>query len=272
MELSLRRAQRSERALQHQKKLLEIKVEKRAQQLAAAQLEKMQELYRFAELGQLSTSLFHDLANHLSTVSLDIEGLSSREESEIMRRISENIGHIEMIVKRVREQIGGKSTVEVFNVNREVDEVLKIQAAAARQANVEVTVERDASVKPSLSYKGDIIRFRQIVLNLIANAIESYPAYTKKGDGETPRLVTVRLSRRQSTLAIQVADNGMGIPKSEQARVFRPFHTTKQNGIGIGLFIVKQVVENDFGGAISLDSDGEHGTTVTVTLPKSYHA
>ncbi len=272
MELSLRRAQRSERALQHQKKLLEIKVEKRAQQLAAAQLEKMQELYRFAELGQLSTSLFHDLANHLSTVSLDIEGLTAREESDLMRRISENVGHIETIVKRVREQIGGKNAVEVFSVLHEIDEVLKILAPAARQAKVEVVVERDPTVKPGLRYKGDIIRFRQIVLNLIANAIESYPAVEQRAKDTSPRVVALRLGRERTVLSIEVADQGAGIPEAELTKVFRPFYTTKKGGIGIGLFIVKQVVEKDFGGSIAVSSEREGGTSMTVLLPKSYYA
>ena len=132
MEMSLKRARRSEKALQRQKDLLEIKVEKRARQLEAAQLEKMQQLYRFAELGQLSTALFHDLANHLSTVNVDIEGLSAGDHPDIMRRIQQNVGHINTIVRRVRQQIGGKSTTEAFDILNETEEVIKILLPTAR--------------------------------------------------------------------------------------------------------------------------------------------
>jgi signal transduction histidine kinase len=269
MELSLKRARRSEKALQRQKQLLEIKVEKRAQQLEAAQLEKMQELYRFAELGRLSTALFHDLANHLSTVSLDIEGLTAKDQSQIMQRIGHNVGYIDTIVKRVREQIRGKNTVEVFAVMDETNEVLKILAPAARQANVAITVKKDASIKPALSYKGDVIRFRQIILNLICNAIESYPPEEKT---KSSRSVTLGLERRQNTLFMTITDHGVGISAKGQAEIFKPFYTTKDKGAGIGLFIVKQVVENDFNGAITLASDQRQGTTVSVSLPKSYYA
>lgn len=269
MELSLRRARRSEKALKRQKELLEIKVEKRAQQLEAAQLEKMQELYRFAELGRLSTALFHDLANHLSTVSLDIEGLSARGQSDIMKRISENVGHIDTIVKRVREQIRGKSTVEVFDVADEINEVIKILAPAAAQAKVEVMVERGKSIRPGLSYKGDVTRFRQIILNLLCNGIEAYPARSKAGQ---PRVVTLSLEREQTTLLIEVADQGVGISKQNQSKIFRPFFTTKSEGVGIGLFIVKQVVEHDFNGVITVSSGKRAGTMVSVSLPKSYYA
>lgn len=269
MELSLRRARHSEKALQRQKASLEIKVEKRAQQLEAAQLDKMQELYRFAELGRLSTALFHDLANHLSNVSLDIEGLGSKSQTDIMRRISQNVGHIDTVVRRVREQIRGKSSIEVFSIADEINEVVKILAPTAEQARVTLAIETDKSVKPSLSYKGDIIRFRQIILNLLYNGIEAYPAKTKAGQ---PRTVTLRLERQKTNLFIHVNDHGVGIPAKERVKIFRPFYTTKNRGTGIGLFIVKQVVENDFDGVITMSSDKKQGTTFSVSLPKSYYA
>jgi signal transduction histidine kinase len=269
MELSLRRARRSEKALKRQKQLLEVKVEKRAQQLEAAQLEKMQELYRFAELGQLSTALFHDLANNLSTVSLDIEGLTAKDHSDIMQRISHNVSHIDTIVKRVREQIRGKSSVEVFSIMDEIDGVVKILAVVAQQSRVGVVIERDKSVKPGLSYKGDIVRFRQIILNLISNGIEAYPATSKARQG---RFVTLHLERQHAALLIQVTDHGVGIAVGELPKIFRPFYTTKDKGVGIGLFIVKQVVEKDFNGTVTLFSSKRQGTTVSVNLPKSYYA
>lgn len=270
MELSLRRAERSEKALQRQKLLLEIKAEKRAQQLEAAQLDKMQELYRFAELGRLSTALFHDLANHLSTVSLDIEGLSDKDQSEMTKRISQNVGHIDAIVQRVRRQLRGKNEIEVFRVRDEVNEVVKILEPTAAEAGVAVIVDVHPSVKANLAYKGDIIRFRQIILNLIANGIEAYPTPQSSDSGEA-RSVTIGLKRERSVLRITVSDHGRGVPAKDRDKIFRPFYTTKQKGTGIGLFIVQQVVEHDFKGTIEL-TDDKRATTFRVSLPKSYYA
>lgn len=270
MELSLKRARRSEKALQQQKLLLEIKVEKRAQELEAAQLEKMQELYRFAELGRLSTALFHDLANHLSTVSLEIEGLSQKGQSDIMQRISQNVGHIDTIVTRVRQQIRGKNVVEVFAVLDAINEVVKILSPAAEQAKVAIEIVTDASIKPGLAYKGDPIRFRQIILNLISNGIEAYPEYRARTAGN--RTVSIHVSRQQTTLLIDVTDHGLGVAKNERPKIFRPFYTTKSKGVGIGLFIVRQVVENNFKGTLELKSSNKKGTTFSVSLPKSYYA
>ncbi|HVV25944.1 MAG TPA: HAMP domain-containing sensor histidine kinase [Candidatus Saccharimonadales bacterium] len=267
MEVALKRARRSEKALARQRDLLETKAEERAQQLAAAQLDQMQELYRFAELGRLSTALFHDLANHLSTVSLDIEGLSDGGQSDITRRISQNIGHIDAIVQRVRQQLRGQTTAENFNVVAEIEEVLKILQPTARQARVTISVERHKSVKPSLTYTGDVIRFRQIILNLLSNAIEAYPS---RQPADRPRSVELQLERQRTELCLRVTDHGRGIPAARQAKIFNPFYTTKRRGTGIGLFIVKQVVEHDFGGSLTLQSS-EAGTSFEVRLPKSYH-
>ncbi|HET7060077.1 MAG TPA: HAMP domain-containing sensor histidine kinase [Candidatus Saccharimonadales bacterium] len=269
MELSLKRAQRSEKALQRQRDSLEAKVEKRARQLEAAQLEKMQQLYRFAELGQLSTALFHDLADHLSTVNLDIEGLATGERPDIMRRIQENVGEINAIVRRVRRQIGGRSDVEVFDVVGEVKEVIKILAPAAERAEVAVSINIDRSIEPSLSCRGDITRFRQVILNIISNGIEAYPA---PGASAAGRSVTVGLTRQSSTLLISVTDHGRGIRPADQTKIFEPFYTTKEKGVGIGLFIVKQVLEKDFGGSLTVASNKTQGTTFTISLPKSYYA
>jgi signal transduction histidine kinase len=269
MELSLKRAQRSEKALQRQRDLLEIKVEKRARQLEQAQLEKMQQLYRFAELGQLSTALFHDLANHLSTVNLDIEGLSGGLQPDIMRRIQQNVGHINDIVRRVRQQIGGKSNEEAFDVQSEIEETITILEPRAEQAGVLITTAVDKSVKPLLSYKGDVTRFRQVILNLVGNGIEAYPNRPPKKAGS--RVVNIALKRQGATLLIAINDHGAGIRPTNRGKIFDPFYTTKPKGIGIGLFIVKQIIVNDFNGSIELTGDKSQGTTFTVSLSKTYY-
>ncbi len=267
MEMSLRRARRSEKALQRQKDLLEVKVQKRTQELEAARLEQMSELYRFAELGRLSTALFHDLANNLTNISIDIEGLKSGEGSDIMQRIHGNVRHIDSVVKRVRQQIQGKSKVEVFNVMDEINEIIDILSFDAGQAGATVSIE-PGNVRPSLFYKGDLTRFRQILLNVVSNAVEAYEG--KRSRKERP--VSIRLERTRSVLAINVTDFGSVIPGGKLNTIFEPFYTTKSNGIGIGLFIVKQVVENNFGGSISVASDKQSGTTFSIRLPKSYYA
>ncbi len=267
MELSLKRARRSEKALQRQKALLEVKVQKRTKELDAARLEQMRELYRFAELGRLSTALFHDLANHLATVSVDIEGLKRKDQSDIMQRIHGNVRHIDSVVRRVRQQIQGKNSVEAFNVMDEINEVVDMLSFDAAKAGVSMILE-PSKIKPSLFYKGDLTRFRQILLNVISNGIEAYDGRRRS---RKDQLVTIRLERVKTDLMIHITDHGAVIPHASLKKIFEPFYTTKPKGVGIGLFIVKQVVENDFKGSIDVRSDKRQGTTFSVVLPKSYY-
>jgi len=269
MEDSLARALKSEKALERQKDVLEEKVQKRARQIETAQLEKMQQMYRFAELGRLSTALFHDLANHLSTVSVDIEGLKENQQSEIMQRIHRNVSHIDDIVQRVRQQMRGKTNVEVFSVIDEIKEVINILSFNAGQTGVQVLLE-PGNTKSSLLYKGDLIRFRQLLMNLISNSIEAYPPAADTADRE--RSVIISLERQQTNLIIKVIDRGVGITPARQVKIFDPFYSTKERGVGIGLFVAKQVTEDDFQGTLSVYSQKSKGTTFVVTLPKSYYA
>lgn len=264
MEIALRRAQRSEKALKRQRDLLEIKVEERTRELRAAQLEQVQQFYRFAELGHLSTALFHDLANHLASVSVDIEGLRKNRRSDILSRIQDNISYIDGVVRRVRQQIQGQNQAERFDVIDEVKEIIKI--LGYHSARTKVLVELRAPDTP-IAFTGDLTRFRQVVINLLTNAIEAYR------DLKVPsrkRIVEVSLERSGGQLQITVSDHGKGIRPQDQAKVFEPFYSTKNKGMGIGLFIVKRVTEKDFGGTINLTS-GRTGTTFIVTLPLKPH-
>ncbi|HSW37686.1 MAG TPA: ATP-binding protein [Candidatus Saccharimonadales bacterium] len=266
MELSLKRAQRSEKALKRQRDLLEVKVEERTRELQSEQLEKVQQFYRFAELGRLSTALFHDLANHLMSVSVDIEGLKSRRQADILERIQDNIHYIDTVVQRVHQQMQGKRKVERFDVFEEVEEIIKIMALNTKRLGIAIELQAPSSKKP-LFYTGDVTRFRQLVSNLISNGVDAYQDVSQQN-----KLVAVSIERTKESLTVRVADQGIGISPNVQAKIFEPFYTTKEKGIGIGLFIVKQIVEEDFKGTITLLSNKNQGTSFTVTLPLKAHA
>ncbi len=264
MERSLKHAQRAEAALSRQKALLEIKVEKRTRQLQAAQLEEMQQLYRFAELGQLSTALLHDLANHLTTLTLDIEGLGEQNNSHMLRRAKRSMRYIDDMVHQVRDQLHDQSQPKRFSVAGEIDEVMKILAPKAQRA--QVTVEWENPPDKTSSCYGEPSRFRQLIANLISNGIDAYPEASKTT--ESNRHVAVNLKATAARITITVSDWGRGINTQDRARIFDPFFSTKAKGMGIGLFITRQIAEEHFGGTITLDPEAKH-TIFTITLKRS---
>jgi signal transduction histidine kinase len=263
MERSLRRARRAEKALRRQKELLEVTVERRTRQLQDAQLERVQQMYRFAELGQLSTALLHDLANHLTTLSLDIEGLEDQKRSGMLQRAKRSIRYIDDMVARVRDQLHGRAQVRPFTIAGEVEEIVSIMTHRAVDAGVRL-VWKAPSDKRTLRVKGEPIRFRQLMANLVANAIDAYPPKTED-DGSREVLITAETTATHVVLTIN--DWGRGIAEADRAKLFEPFFSTKKTGMGMGLFIAKQIAEEHFGGSLSLDSKKKH-TSFIVTLSR----
>ncbi len=261
MERSLKRARRAEKALIRQKGLLETAVEKRTRELQDAQLEKIQQMYRFAELGQLSTALLHDLANHLTTLTLDIEGLEEQSRSRMLQRAKRSIRYIDDMVLRVRDQLHGRSIARSFNVITEMNEVMQIMGHKAQTHHVTLAWEPRGNRK-MLRLNGEPVKFRQLMTNLTSNAIDAYV-----DSAGAHRGVLVAAEAINDFVVVTVNDWGKGIPKADRAQLFEPFYSTKKTGMGMGLFIAKQIVEDHFGGNITVGDSTEH-TTLIVRLRK----
>lgn len=218
-ERSLHRAHRAEAGLLRQKLLLESTVEKRTRQLQAAQLEKIQQLYRFAELGQLSTALLHELANHMAVLTLDIEGLEAKNSSQVLQRAKRSIRYIDDMVIRVRDQLHGRTNVRHFSVANELDDIVTILRHRAVAVGVALHWEA-LSDRKGLRSKGEPIRLRQLMANLISNAIDSYDAKTEKA---IRREVFITAEATDKNITISIADWGKGISPGDKDKIFEPF-------------------------------------------------
>lgn len=159
--------------------------------------------------------------------------------------------------------VSGKMRLELAPVDLRgvVREALQVVQPAADAKSIHITLDADPSIGP---IDVDRARFQQIAWNLLSNAIKFTPQ-----DGA----VRVRLRQSDNCVELIVADTGQGIPDGFMASVFEPFRqadesTTRANGgLGLGLSIVKHLVEAH-GGTVSVQSDGhDRGTTFTVRLP-----
>lgn len=262
MERSLLRARTSERALRRQKELLEEKVEERTRQVQTAHFERVQEMYRFAELGHMSVGLLHDVANYLSVLSLDIEDLKQarRSRSEAVKRVQQSIRHLDSLIGQVRSQIKDESTPTTFNITTEIEQVIKLLAYKAAAQRVVVQL-RPAGSRKQFVYTGSLNHFWQIITNLISNAIDAY----HMGDGK--QAVIIEAKHYEASIVITVTDHGDGISSTHIKRVFEPFYSSKKRGMGIGLAISKRMIEKDFGGSITVVSTPKQGTIFTVSFP-----
>lgn len=248
MELSLAKAREAEAALLNEKQNLANKLEERTQKLRAAQLQEMQQLYRFAELGQLSTALLHDLANHLTVLTLDIEDIQKERHSQAIKRAKKSMLYLDKMVDQVRIQIQGTSYTKRFNLSSVIEQSIQQLAHKARMA--QVVVEVDVATRPVvLECYGDPMRLQQIVTILLANAID---AYRDSKTNKEKRRVLISVEEKGKNIQIKVQDWGLGISLENRAKLFKPFYSTKDEGMGIGLFIAKQMAETHFKGALLL--------------------
>lgn len=272
-ERSLNRAHSSETALRAQRDSLEVLVEERTKQLQETQLEKISQLYSFAEFGRLSSGLFHDLMNPLSAVSVNVEkakteGLVEGDLSQVQHYLEKAFvaaQRMERFIGAVRKQIGRQREQKEFSLVEETSQVIDILSYKAYVADVCLVLTAPVDVL----LVGDPIRYGQALLNLITNAIDAYEFIPQDYKDRT---VMVSIAETSEYVICTVLDHGAGIEEKNRENIFKPFFTTKllqeTKGSGIGLSIVKTIIEKDFNGIVTVESNPVSGTVFTLTLPR----
>lgn len=227
--------------------------------------ESIDRLHNFAEFGKLSSGLFHDLMNTLTAVTMSVHELESsvpisKETQETMRiavTASKRIGeHLSLIKK----QLTTTSSACEFSLNKEIIDAQDILHYYAQRMRVQIKVLQ----KKEIIIYGHALKFYQVVLNLITNAIDAYHQYES-----TNRIVTIVLDQKGSYVTLHIIDHGCGISEHNAEKIFEPFFSTKETtqNLGLGLSHAKHSIEQYFNGTISIHSKPNNGTTCIVRFP-----
>jgi len=265
---SLSKLKQSEAELKSEKDLLEIRVEEKTGELIKAQAKEIAQVYRFAEFGKLSSGLFHDLVNPLTTVMLNVEKIKqdgiNHPEFTFMQSDLEQIINASQKMKEfinsVRKQISPQGNKKSVSLNREIEDIIAVLNYKSRKNQVEIIFSADEKI----IFNGDPIKFGQIISNLLSNAIDSY------NDWNTDQKeIAINLIKTDKIIALTVIDKGKGMDAEVIKKIFEPFYTTKTEGdnLGLGLSLIKKIIEADFSGSIKVLSAAGAGTTFTVSFP-----
>lgn len=218
---------------------------------------------KLAATGRMAATVAHEINNPLESV-LNLLFLARTSDSfaEARARLSVAEGELERVSQITRQVLGyyrDDGTPAPVIMQEVIENVLAVYQDKLRSGAV-TTECRFANHPALIASKGELM---QIFSNLVANAIDAMP------QGGLLRIHTKRALDPYG-IEIEVCDNGMGIPKDNLGKIFEPFFSTKGNlGTGIGLWVVKQLVEKR-GGHVALFSSteaGSNGTTFSIFLP-----
>ncbi|HUC35989.1 MAG TPA: ATP-binding protein [Acidimicrobiales bacterium] len=216
---------------------------------------------RLSAVGEWASLVSHELRNQLALLSniffLVRHELEQRDgEEELLqeltvadRQIERSVRIVSGILEFARAGAANKAPCDIDAI---ADEILR---TAHLRGNIEVAREQE----PGMMVMADANQISQVLLNLIVNAADAMP------DGGK---LTVATKYDSGSALIIVADTGLGISQATLPEVFRPFFTTRSTGTGLGLAVVKQIVEAHDGG-VTVDSVEGAGTTFTVRLPRA---
>ena len=258
MEHALERAVRAELLLQKEKDILASRVRVQTKRLKDAQHKELKQLYKFAELGQLTTIILHELANHLSVLTLDIDDLKDRHQSSIaIDHAKESIFYINTIVDQVRDQIKDSDDTQKFDALAITKDTIEQLRKKINNSNIKLFVE-DNGPKNYFIF-GDPLRLSQAITILVTNAAQANKSRISE--------ISVEVSSVKSKILFSVKDFGTGITKEVRRTLFQPQKMGRGVGLGIGLYVTKQIIETHFKGRIWLSPATEY-TQFTIEIPR----
>ena len=227
----------------------------------ASTLERMRVSMRERDrtLNLMLRGVAHEVRNPLGGMELFAgllsEKLESRkQETEYLEKIRKEINNLKKVVQEFLDYARPEELKrEEVNLHQFFTEVLEIMAPEAREKGVKLDLQAD----PTAGFVFDPPKVRRAVINLIRNAVSA------SARGKT---VLVQAAPEKTGLRITVSDQGVGIPEEDLPHMFEPFFTTRESGSGIGLALVKKVVDGH-GGRVELKSRAGEGTTVDIWIP-----
>jgi two-component system NtrC family sensor kinase len=206
-------------------------------------------LQRLASLGLLAAGVAHEIRNPLSVMRSETERLADtpRDLDYLKRHRDLMLKHIDRLDGIVKKILGLSKNKDKQQVEVDLNEVIEttLQFFAFKR----VAIKKE--LKPTPKVKGDPGELQEVFINLIQNALDAMP------DGGELRL---RANTTGGRAAVEISDTGKGMSEETSRKIFDPFYSTREAGVGLGLSIVERIVR-EHGGTISVESNVGKGTT-----------
>lgn len=205
------------------------------------------------------SKMFHEIRNPLTLINSSLQ-LIQEEHPEVTtfrfwNQTMEDVKNLRILLNDMSSfQKSDRLNLRKINLFDFTEDLLESTTGFLLETGTPMTLE---CADHDLDFYADDVKLRQAIINLLKNAAESSPP-------GTPILLQFRANKYYLYIAIE--DHGCGIDESRLKKIFEPFHTTKSYGTGLGLPIVKKIVESH-DGMISVYSEVGIGTTILISIP-----
>ena len=223
---------------------------------------------RVTTMGELAASIAHEVNQPLGAIvgNADICLSWLREKEVDLKQVAEALediasdGHrASQIISRIRslvkKHVPEKAPLNLSDIARDVISLVRHEA---QRKQVTIHSELGESLP---AVEADRVQLQQVLLNLVMNGIEAMHE-----TDATRRQLTVQTVTKDGHVVTAVSDRGMGIEPAKAEQLFKPFHTTKAGGMGMGLAISRTIIES-FGGKLSAESNAGGGAIFSFSLP-----
>ncbi len=169
--------------------------------------------------------------------------------------------YIGEFINSAQQHISKQDCVSTFYPGKQIKSAIQIMSPKAKKRGIKIKIKK----LHRFTIFGSKNKLLQVIINLISNSIDSYNFPQKNENKE----IIISLEKTSKNLMLSIKDFGIGISNKIKKKIFEPMYTTKnpQVGIGLGLSIVKSIIEDDFKGKISVESKVSKGTTFTIKIP-----
>jgi PAS domain S-box-containing protein len=223
---------------------------------------KLYDSQKLAAVGQLSAGIAHEIRNPLSSIKMSLQILTKRmspEGNDLKRfKIAEKeVDHLEMLVNNI---LAFAKPVEPKKAPADLSKVLEQAIALAEKGITDKKIEVQTEFADIPPVAVDAAMMADAILNVIRNAVEASKEY-----GKIKISLRYAYETRQSVV-VEIKDDGSGIDAEDMPHIFNPFFTRKNYGTGLGLSLVKKIVDIHQG-VIDIFSKKNEGTKVFIVLP-----
>lgn len=221
--------------------------------------ERLERDERLKAMGEMAARIAHEIKNPLGSMELFLtmlsEGRTKTKEKKYVEFIRYGIQTIDRIINNILSYTRPKTlALREEKIGKVVEEILDFMKPSIESRNISVVC--NVEYEGTLFFDPDMVKL--VIMNFISNAIDAI-----KGKG----IIKIDIKEEQKNVILSITDNGSGMTEEVRKNIFNPFFTTKDKGVGLGLFIVHNIVQAH-NGYIEVDSTEGAGTTFSVYLPK----